>query len=284
MIRAIAVLFATTCALFVHARADPGDSSRYRGGLRNSPGKRKLNAKQLNAVLASLRDKTGLLDMRFDESGFLTLGDQTKFSGGSAIARALLQTVTSMTNAVDLESHMRSSEIAFARLAMPVVYFHHPSGATIDVFPLEIDFGDLSKLRGAQQAISAFDLGFMILHELGHAAFGLRDAANNPQELGECETLINRIRRELDLPERQSYVAQTYLQMPGGSSRGSIKLAELIFARSVEKQGRMQTQEFNISWEASAVGPIASVEDLGSKTEDRGLKIAGRGPKIENRR
>jgi hypothetical protein len=272
-VRAIAVLFATTCALFSHARADSGDPARYRGGLRNSPGERKLNAKQLDAVITSLRDKAGLLEMRFDENGFLTLGDQTKFSGGSATARALLYAVTSMANAIDLESHMYSPQVAFARLAMPVVYYHYTSRATINVFPLEIDFSDLSRLRGPRQALSAFDLGFMILHELGHAAFGLRDAADDPQGLGECETLINRMRRELNLPERQSYIAQTYTAPSFGPHHGSTKFAELIFARPVEKQGRMRIEKFNLNWEASAVGPITSVEDRGSGVEDR-MKVA----------
>jgi hypothetical protein len=272
-VRAIAVLFATTCALFPHARAAAGDTFRYRGGLRNSPGERKLNAKQLDAVLTSLRDKTGLLEMRFDENGFLTLGDHTKFSGGSANARALLYAAASMAHAVDLEAHMYSSQVAFARLAMPIVYYHYTSGAKIDVFPLEIDFSDLLKLRGARQALSAFDLGFMILHEFGHAALGLRDVADDTQGLGECEALINRIRRELNLPERQSYVAQTHSNPAFGPNRGSTRLAELIFARAVEKQGRMRIEKFNISWEASAVGPITSIEDRGSKIEER-MKVA----------
>jgi hypothetical protein len=269
----IAVLFATTCAMFHYARAEGDDMFRYQGGLRNSPGERKLNAKQLDAVLTSLRDKTGLLEMRFDENGFLTLGDNTKFSGGSATARALLHAVTSMAHAVELESHMYSSQVAFARLATATVYYHYSSRAKINVFPLEIDFSDLSKLRGAQQALSAFDLGFMILHEFGHAALGLRDVADDPRSIGECEALINRIRRELNLPERQSYVAQTYAAQAFSPGRASPRVAELIFARPVEKQGRMQIEKFNISWEASAVGPITSLEGRGSKIEDR-MKVA----------
>src|SRR5215467_13767746 len=126
--RSIAVL-ATLCATFPSLLATAGDPLRYRGGLRNSPGERKLNAKQLDAVLTSLRDKTGLLEMRFDENGFLTLGDQTKFSGGSATARALLNATVSLPHAVDLESHMYASEVAFARLGKPVGYYHYPTGA-----------------------------------------------------------------------------------------------------------------------------------------------------------
>lgn len=276
----IAAGFAALCSIFSPPPATAGDPLRYRGGLRNSPGERKLNAKQLDAVLTSLRDKAGLLEMRFDENGFLTLGDQTKFSGGSASARALLDAAATMAHAVDLESHMYSSKVAFARLAKPLAYQHYSSGAKIDVFPLEIDFSDFSKLRGDRQALVAFDLGFVILHELGHAALGLPDAAGDPQGLGECEALINRIRRELKLPERQTYVAQTYTAPSFTPTHGSIKLAELVFARAVEKQGRMQIEKFNLRWEAFIVGTVAETEDRGSKIEERRLRAEDRGSKI----
>jgi hypothetical protein len=273
LVCAVAVSFATTCALFPQARAASGDPFRYQGGLRNSPGERKLNAKQLDAILTSLRAKTGLLEMRFDENGFLTLGDRMKFSGGSATARALIYAVVSMAHAVDLESHMYSSNVAFGRLGSPTAYHQYSSGARIDVFPLEIDFSDLLKLRGSQQALAAFDLGFIILHELGHTAFGLRDATDDPTGLGECEALINRIRRELNLPERQTYVAQTYATPSFNSGRGSTRQAELIFARPVEKQGRTRIEKFHLNWEAAAVGPITSIEDRAPRIEER-MKVA----------
>jgi hypothetical protein len=174
--------------------------------------------------------------------------------------RALLVAAVKMPNAVVLKSYSNSSHVAFARLAMPVTYHNYPSkkkGKKIDVFPLEIDFSDLSMLRGDKQALEAFDVGFWILHELGHAALGLRDASSDPKGLGECEELINRIRRELNLPERQTYVAEIY------SARiitptGSIRVAELVFARAIERQGRMEIERFNLRWEASKVGPIAN--------------------------
>ncbi|HEU0185025.1 MAG TPA: hypothetical protein VFS27_06895 [Blastocatellia bacterium] len=266
-VRAIAISFAVTCALYPQARAAADDLLRYRGGLRNSPGQHKLNTKQLEAVLTSLRDKSGLLEMRFDEKGFLALGDRAKFSGGSDTARALLYAATSMSRAVELESHMYSPKVAFARIASPTAYFHYTSGAKIDVFPLEIDFSDFSKLRGARQAIAAFDLGFVILHELAHTALSLSDAADGtraPAGPGDCETMINRVRRELNLPERQTYIAQTYIARTLAPGRSPARLAELVFARKVEKQGRMQIEKFNLNWEASAVGPLTLIEDRGS--------------------
>jgi len=272
----IAAAFAALYSIYSTAPATAGDPLRYRGGLRNSPGERKLNAKQLDAVLTSLRDKTGLIEMRFDENGFLTLGDQTKFSGGSATARALLDAAVTMGAAVDLESHGYSSKVAFARLAEPLAYRNYSSGAKIDVYPLEIDFSDFSKLRGDRPALAAFDLGFVILHELGHAALGLRDAAGDPQGPGECEALINRIRRELNLPERQTYVAQTARVASFTPTRGSTQFAELTFARTVEKQGRMQIEKFNLRWEALIVGTVIEAEDRESKIEDRGSRVEDR--------
>ena len=272
----IAATLAAFCSIFSAAAATAGDPFRFRGGLRNSAGFHKLSPKQLEAVLMSLRDKTGLIDMRFDENGFLTLGDQTKFSGGSAIARSLLDAAVTMGIAADLESHMYSSKVAFARLAEPVAYRNYSSGAKIDVFPLEIDFSDFSKLRGDRPALAAFDLGFVILHELGHAALGLRDAAGDPQGPGECEALINRIRRELNLPERQTYFAQTRREASFTPARGSTQFAELIFARTVEKQGRMQIEKFNLRWEALIVGTIIEAEDRESKIEDRGSRTEDR--------
>ncbi len=255
----VAVTTAIFCALFSAPITALGDPLRYRGGLRNSPDQRKLNARRLDAVVNSLRDKTGFLEMRFDEDGFLTLGDREKFIGGSAAARMLLSAAVDAPRAIDLEDHTHNSKVAFARAATPVAYVHYSSGKKIEVFPLEIDFSDLSKLRGDGEAIKAFDLGFIILHELGHAALGLSDSSGNGKGIGECEEYINRIRREMNLPERQTYIAQVYTT-PSGPALGTIRLAELIFARATEKQGQTRIERFNLRWEAHKVGPV--VENL----------------------
>src|SRR5262245_65879503 len=125
---------------------------------------------------------------------------------------------------------MYSSNVAFAKLSNPLAYQHFSSGAKIDVYPLEIDFSDFSRLRGDRPALAAFDLGFVILHELGHAALGLRGDAGDPQGTGECEALINRIRRELNLPERQTYLAQSHISPYLEPTQCSTNLAELTLA------------------------------------------------------
>src|SRR5574341_1090725 len=202
---AMALMFA--CSMVVYSLAAPGGPSPFRAGLRNSPESDKLNTKQLDEVLRSLRQKTGFLEMRFGEDGFLTLGDRTRIAGGSATARALLIATVDGVKAVLLINRRRSSEVSFARLAVPVTHISLTTGTRIEAHPLELDFSDFERLRGEQEVIAAFDPGFAVLHELAHAVLTLQDDKTSAHGLGDCEEHINRIRRELGLPERQHYLA-----------------------------------------------------------------------------
>jgi hypothetical protein len=239
-------------------RSEARDPLRYVGGLRNSPAAKKLNPKQLDCVLKSLREKTGFSEMFFDENGFLNLGDRTKFRGGSETARALFSAAVDSSIGIDLESHDHSSTVAFARLERATVYQSRATGKRIDVYPLEIDFSDFPKLRGDKRALAAFDVGFVIMHELGHAVLGLRDPANQLEGPGECEIYINRIRRELNLPERQNYIARTR-SSPFSTAIGSRAHAELTFAHPGDGPGIGKPQSFSLMWEAISVGPIRTI-------------------------
>src|SRR5262245_45537958 len=101
------------------AQADPW---RFRAGLRNSPGSQRLSAAQLRLTLDSLRHKTGFLEMRFDEAGFLTLGDRTRYVGGSERARALLVAAVDGQQVFELEAFDHSPEVAFAQLTGGTIY------------------------------------------------------------------------------------------------------------------------------------------------------------------
>jgi hypothetical protein len=232
--------------------------------VRNAPGKRQLNAKQLNALLQSLRDKTGLLDLYFAEDGFLTIADPAACAGGSATARALLLAALNGAQAFDLEAHNRSQAVAFARLPISVKYLNRRSGAEIDVQPLEIDFTDFVYLRGDSEVLSAFDLGLVVLHELAHGVLLLPDrlaGAEGAADPGPCEEYINRIRRELNLPERQTYSARLRQGVQTPASRAA-QLAELVFIRSLVRNGRTKQEYFYLQWEAAAVGLIKPREAI----------------------
>jgi hypothetical protein len=255
-------IFLLACGFFStvwSASSSIGDPARYRGGLRNSTTKHKLSPQQLDVVLKSLREKTGLTEMSFDTDGFLNLGDRTKFSGGSATARALLAATVEASVALDLECHNYSSMTAFARLAKSVIYQSRATGASIDVYPMELDFSDFNKLRGDKRVLAAFDIGFVILHELGHAVQGLRDTSGSDDHPGECEEYINRIRRELNLPERQNYIARTF-KTPFSVTIVPVEMAELVFA--MPGKDPSSTKTFRLNWEAHLVGPVRERSEL----------------------
>ncbi len=245
------LVLAILCALAPLVSSASGDPMRFRAGLRNSSGSRSLAAKQLLRVLESLRQKTGFLEMRFDESGFLTLGDRTCFVGGSATARELLITTVDGRVAIELEAHDYSPDIAFAHITAGTVYTSFQTRARIEVRQAQLDFSDFAELRGEREAIAAFDLGFAVLHELVHGVCGLRDADGETAELGACDQLINRMRSELNLPERQGYSAPTQAVL--SSPVGATRRAELVFARQRTESGRARTERFYLRWDAKRV-------------------------------
>ncbi|MGH9841911.1 MAG: hypothetical protein ACREEM_24410 [Blastocatellia bacterium] len=264
---------ALICALFPSLTVLGSDPLRYRPGLRNSSGKEMLNDKQLDAVLRHLREKTGFAEMQFDGDGFLSLGDRTNFTGGSETARQALIAAVDMKGVVELETAPLRSKVTFARTANLITFQNRTTGQRIDTCSIQIDFADFSLLRGDRQAIAAFDLGFVLLHELGHAALGLRDTYDGSP--GDCEVMVNRVRRELNLPERQTYIAQVY-QTVRSPSLGITKQAELIFTKNGGKAGD-KLQKFHLNWEAKLVGPVTDGSTLSaSKIEgaNKGKPVA----------
>ncbi|MBO0721730.1 MAG: hypothetical protein J2P41_12955, partial [Blastocatellia bacterium] len=149
--------------------------------------------------------------------------------------------------------HNHSETVAFARLERSTVYESRATGKRIDVYPLQIDFSDFSHLRGDKKVIAAFDVGFVIMHELGHALLGLHDPSIEADGPGECEDFINRIRRELKLPERQNYIARTR-SIPYLAFGHTHENAELTFVH--QGDGSEKTQSYYLLWEASEVGPV----------------------------
>lgn len=261
-----ATLLAMISVLGIAGDVLAGDPLRYRPGLRNAPSEKRLDEKQLELLTRSLRAKTGFAELRFDDDGFLTLGDRSNIAGGSASARELLIATTEIKHAIDLESHPCSMSVSFARIADQICFESRATGAKIDRTAIQLDFNDFSQIRGDREAVAAFDIGFVLIHELGHTVLGLHDSYDNSP--GDCETMVNRIRRELSFPERQTYLAQVYspVQFP---SSVRVKRAELVFKHVASLQGMRPS--YRLDWDAQRVGPILGTDVL-SANKVRALK------------
>lgn len=231
-------------------------SKRYCTGVRNASGPQRLNASQLNQVLQPLREHTGWSALYFDDAGFLVCPDPQTFSGGSAAARRLLGAALFGDQVYDLEVHNGSPVVNFGRLTQGIDHEDARTGAKINARPVEIDFTDFSQLRGEEVALKAFDVGFVVLHELAHGVWQLRDAAFGQEEPGECENYINQIRRELQLPERQQYNARMHFC----TIHNTRLTAELYFIRTREKHGQTQKKRFLLYWDAEAVGSLSEYQ------------------------
>ena len=204
-------------------------SQDFRSGIRNSAC-RPLTSKQRQALLEGLRQKTGLMEMQFDEYGVLQPGDRTRIEGGSPAARALILAAVDSPHSFRLENHENSPTVAFAKIESTEDY-EDSAGIRHVVWEFRFDFRDFAELRGPAEAVAAFDPALQLMHELGHSVLGLHDPVNKDDELGDCERRVNLIRRELGLPLRQNYNAQSRMAMMPGSSVDSLK-AEIFFVQS----------------------------------------------------
>ncbi|MBL8186846.1 MAG: hypothetical protein JNK38_02495 [Acidobacteria bacterium] len=228
----------------------------YQPGVRNSFDEHALNAKEMNLVLNQLRRKTGFVQMRFDDAGFLRVDDRQDFVGGSVLARKLVLAAIDGKNAVVLQSHNCSQEIGFARRGYETHSSHWRTDLQIIATPIEIDFDDFKHLHGHSEAIAAFDLGFVILHELCHAVLGLSDYSAKLNSAGNCENYVNGIRRELGVPERQQYAANVSLKKMFSFSP-SVETATLHFLQTKPGRrhgSRAKTKTLFLRWEVQLVG------------------------------
>jgi hypothetical protein len=224
----------------------------YRGGIRHSPEKHRLTDKQLQQLIKSLAAKTGLQEIGFDAEGFMTLGNRKNYLGGSATARQLLMDAVDHDSQLVLENHNRSSSVVFANLGKSTMYISMQTKQQMEHQPLQIDFSDFNKLIGPKEVLASFDLGMTFLHELVHGVRKLKDSVNEWEEIGDCERAVNTMRKELGLPERQQYIARSHTVR---SAMGwTIKMAELQFARTDFRNGKLKTDEYKLSWDVNRVG------------------------------
>jgi hypothetical protein len=252
----LVVIFVSSWLVFCAQANSTNDLFTYRGGFRNSIGNHRLKEKELKRVLEGLAAKTGFRELHFDADGFLTLGDRRNFVGGSDTARQLLMDAVDGASQLLLESHNHSQKVVFANLGQGTMFHNMRTNVRTEHLAIRIDFSDFGKLIGAKEVLASFDLGMTILHELVHGVRKLHDSVNEWEDVGDCERYVNTIRKELGLPERQQYVARSQTILSGAG--WAVNMAELQFARTDFRSGKLKTDEYKLTWDVQRVGQGAS--------------------------
>ena len=117
-----------------------------------------------------------------------------------------------------------------------------------------IDFDDFRQVSGDRQARAAFDVGWAVLHEIDHVVADSEDPQTDVP--GDCESHINRMRRELGLPVRNSYFF-SFLPVKNDANLVSrfVRLGFDYVNNSSSKRKR-----YWLIWDAAVVGGLTSDE------------------------
>lgn len=201
-----------------------------------------------NDVASKLQKITGWSDLTFDRNGALRVGNK-EFVGGSDAARTLVTKAIDGPNAIVLEDASNRSDVVFSRVVPG--RWKHQTSENPPVYVVLIDFADFEHLMGDGRALSAFDVGWAMLHELDHVV----DDAVDPTsigEAGECEAHINQMRRECSLPERSDYF---YTYFPLTNDRPFV--ARFVRLAFVEKDAVVnKKRHYWLLWDVNLVGGL----------------------------
>jgi len=214
-------------------------------GIFNSSEKRhRLSPEKLGQISVSLERATGWRGIHFEHNARLCLKEAHLTATGSRTARTILLKALRETIII-LEDHSRSLSVAFATIRREATY-QLASGELLPVFSLRVDFEDFQYVRGDPEALRAFDLGLVLLHELVHAALDRRDpiGLRGALEPGDCEAFVNAVRAELDLPLRAHYHAEHVLP----SLLSGLSFGRLRFERVIPSEGKPRRRIYFVQW------------------------------------
>ena len=152
-------------------------------------------------LASRLRKITGWTKLKFNNDGALQT-DLQEITGGSKIARELLNTAFFGNRTILFEDASSRKDVVFCRVISGKLLPEILPGEEVHV--VQIDFTDFRQVIGDKEALAAFDVGWAVLHEIDHV---ISDSADpSAQDVaGACEGHINQMRRELGLPVRNNY-------------------------------------------------------------------------------
>ena len=207
-----------------------------------------LSSKHRDTLAAKLQKITGWSDLAFDRSGALRVGSK-EVVGGSKAARELVAKAIDGRNGIVIEEANKRSDVVFSRVVPG--RWKHQSSESPPVYVIFIDFADFEYVMGDDRALSAFDVGWAVLHELDHVVNDAEDTAS-AGETGECEAHINQMRRECNLPERTDYF-YTYFPLTSDSTF----MAKFVRLAFVEEDAVLnKKRHYWLLWDADRVGGL----------------------------
>ena len=152
-------------------------------------------------LASRLRKITGWTKLKFNNDGAFQT-DLQEITGGSKIARELLNTAFFGNRTILFEDASSRKDVIFCRVISGKLLPETLPDEEIHV--VQIDFTDFRQVIGDKEALAAFDVGWAVLHEIDHV---ISDSADPLVQdvAGACEGHINQMRRELGLPVRTNY-------------------------------------------------------------------------------
>ena len=200
---------------------------------------------------------TGWSNLSFNSDGALTVGE-TPARGGSKGARDLLNKTFSGKRVILFEDASSRKDVVFCRVALGKL----DSLPAAEVYVVLIDFDDFRQVTGDKQARAAFDVGWAVLHEIDHVVEDSEDPKNDVP--GDCEAHINRMRRELGLPVRNSYFF-SFLPVSTRSNQIS-RFVRLGF--DDESNSASKKKRYWLVWDAALVGGLTSGAESARASRD----------------
>jgi hypothetical protein len=249
-IRAIQMICLIALALLCHVDSALANQSRVIS-------RSELGGSHRDDLADKLRRITGWQDLDFGKDGGLILG-KTQPVGGSQTARELLAAAVAGKNLMVLEDASRRQDVVFCR-----VVEGRWTGDQADkppVFVILIDFEDFAHLMGEEAALASFNVGWGVLHEIDHVVNDADDPTREG-ETGECEALINRMRRECGLAERAEY----HFNFVPGTQNSEFKTRFVRIAFDQYKAGSNKKKRAWLIWDADLVGGLDEQKLLASR-------------------
>ena len=208
-----------------------------------------LSVERQQELAQQLRAISGWPDLHFDADGALRFGNSAP-KGGSQKAREFLASVQSGHNLIVIEDASGRGDVVFGRVVEAKLKGEDQGPPA---FVVQVDFTDFAQVIGDKEALDAFNAGWVTLHELYHVASSAPDT-DDENETGECEVLINEMRRECRLAVRAEY----HFRFLPGHTRGEFKTRYVRLAFEKQNSSTNKKRRVWIMWDAAFVGGLPS--------------------------